>query len=860
MEYMYLIIGTLLVFTVTLLSQFLYSRYISKNNKSILSVVNLGVLLLFSVGLTGANYAFNYTADEASVTDEVKFTEPDEQYKIGRAFYNGQLLPKDNNQAVGWLLLAAEQGHDDAEKLLHTLGYFYALSDNAEGTTNKGSQFQIIEANKIKTKLKDVAGQKEAKEDLRDLLTFIREPERYIKLGARAPKGILLYGPPGTGKTLLAKAVAGEAKVNFIATSGASFEDQYVGVGAARIRELFKIARDNKPCIIFIDELDALAPSRKGDNMSASQLQTINQLLQELSPVDDDINKNIFLVAATNRLESLDGALLRPGRFDRQVYVRLPSINDRKEILTYLLKKLKHNKNIDITEIAQKTSGFSGAELDAVLNEAAIFAGKNKKIEVDAESIEYAIKKISLFERDPSPNLQIKILSPYEVKSSFADIAGMNQSKQEVKDIIDYLKEPDKYKKIGAKVPKGVLIYGPPGTGKTLMARAMAGEAGVTFLAVSGSDFDEKYVGVGASRVRELFKTARKFSPCIVFIDEVDVLAQKRGGSNMSGQSQTINQLLSEMDNIQEDVNEGIIFVAATNKMELMDEAILRPGRFDRKVYFRLPSIKERVAIVKQKLNKVKYDPSINVEKIARTTPSFSGADLENLINEAAIYASNQNKPFVDNESIEYAKDKIVLGVDLGTGDFTEKEIRLTAYHEAGHALVGLLHPNYPLNLHKATVGLRGHSLGVTYFELRDENFSSTKKELEAMIAVKMGGLVAEQLTFGPDNVTTGASSDLQSANQIVKDMVQKYAMDDKQSLIVDEVFGSSIGNSAERAEKILERNYNVAKAILTKNKEKLRIIAEGLIENEILSYDEIRKLIETTPDNKQSKKLRNSQ
>jgi cell division protease FtsH len=842
MEPVYLIVGIVLIFITILLLQFLYLKFI-KNRSAIFSLLNFSFVFILSTGIITAHYfVSNLDIIEENKTS---FTRSNEQYKIGRAFYNGQLLPKDNFQAVSWLLLAAEQGSSDAEELLHTLGYFYANNEGEQEGVNNTSQFNFIPSNKIQIGLKDVAGQKEAKEELRDLLTFIKEPGRYVKLGARAPKGILLYGPPGTGKTLLAKAVAGEAKVNFIATSGAAFEDQYVGVGAARIRELFKLARDNKPCIIFIDELDALAASRKGDQMSPSQIQTINQLLQELSPVDDEINQDIFLIGATNRLESLDGALLRPGRFDRQVYVRLPSLEDRQEIIAYLIKKLKYNKNIDITDIAQKTSGFSGAELDAMLNESAIFAGKSQKNEVDIESVDYAIKKISLFERDPSPNLQIKILSPYEIKTSFDDIAGMNQSKQEVKDIVDYLKTPNKYKEIGAKVPKGVLIYGPPGTGKTLMARAMAGEAGVTFLAVSGSDFDEKYVGVGASRVRELFKTARKFSPCIVFIDEVDVLAQKRGGSDMAGQSQTINQLLSEMDNIQEDINDGIIFVAATNKMELMDEAILRPGRFDRKVYFRLPSIKERVAIIKQKLSKVKYAPEINVEKIARTTPNFSGADLESLINEAAIYASNQNLPYVDSGAIEYAKDKIVLGVDLGTGDFSEKEIALTAYHEAGHALVGLLHPDYPHNLHKATVGLRGHSLGVTYFEQKDETFSSTKKELEAMIAVKMGGLVAEQLTFGPDNVTTGASSDLLGANQIVKDMVQKYAMDDKQSLIVNEVFGGSADKGTERAEKILQRNFNIAKSILMENKNKLKIIAEGLIDNEILSYDEIKKMID---------------
>ena len=828
----------LLVFTLSLLVYL-----IKKESAAVFSLKNILIIVFLSGTVSLLATVVNVQLHSESrveratppiIISEKSYLTSEQQFEIGRDFYVGKDLPKDEYQSVKWLLLASSQGHSDAKELLSLLGYF---SQQVEGAVPT-SQFEVTPAKQIKLRLKDVAGMSEAKEEAIDLLTFIKTPDRYKSLGVRPPKGILLYGPPGNGKTYLAKAIAGEAGINFISTSGAAFEEQYVGVGAARIRELFQIAKQNRPCIIFIDELDAVAPSRKKEGVLQTQVQTLNQLLAEMSNLDSTDSEGIFIIAATNRLESLDDALIRPGRFDRQIYVRLPSLEDRKELIKFYFSKTKVSDDVSIDTIAQQTSGFSAAELEALVNEAGIYTGKNKKNKIDQESIEYAIKKISMYERDPNPNLQVSILSPYEIKTRFKDIAGMNEAKKEVTDVIDFLQQPEKYNKLGANIPKGIIIYGPPGTGKTMMARAIAGEAKSTFLSVSGSDFDDKWVGVGASRVRELFKTARKFKPCIIFIDEIDALAPQRGSSN--SQIQTINQLLAEMDNIKSDSNEGIIVIGATNQLEQMDSALLRPGRFDRKIYFRLPYLRERTAIIEEKLGSKPYSKEISFEAIAKMTPGFSGADITNLINEAAIYSANENKDTIDMSAIEYAKDKIVLGLDMGTEYFTPEEIELTAVHEAGHALVGILHPDFPKDLHKVTVGLRGHSLGVTHFDLKSEKFSYTKRELEALISVFMGGYVAEEIVFGKDNITTGASSDLQAANSIVKSMINNYAMTDKQSFIVQDILGISSSSLSDEAEKILKRCYENAKSVIEKNRDKLNDISNALIKYETLNQEEV--------------------
>lgn len=844
------------ILSALLLAGFLFwcKRYFFRRNKDVQpqnkfkKYFDILIIVMISFVFVGTKYFIDYFVNDEKTEKTEKITssylDSNEQFKIGKAFYLGKGLPKDDSQALMWLLLAAENGNKDALELVHLFGYDVSsqTEDKASKTGISTFAVDIIPANKINTKLNDISGMKDAKEDVKQFLDFITNPEKFEKIGAKPPKGIMMYGPPGTGKTMLARAIAGEAKTTFISVSGAAFEESYVGTGAARVRELFNIARKNKPAIIFIDEIDALAPARGTENLTISHIQTVNQLLSEMENVDTSKNKGIFVIAATNRLEALDNALLRPGRFDWQIHINLPTDEDRKEILTKMLKKIKVSDDINIDKLVENSAGYSGADLNNLVNEAAIIATKNDKKSVDMNSFELAFVKIATYEKDLSPTLSVKILSPNEIKAQFSDIAGMNEAKKEVAEVVDFLKDPKEFTRLGAKPPSGIIIYGPPGTGKTLMARAIAGEAKANFLAIAGSAFDERYVGVGASRVRELFKLARKYKPCIVFIDEIDALAPTRNSNDISGNDQTLNQFLNEMDNIQKGINEGIIFIGATNRLDIIDPAVLRPGRFDRKVFFRLPTIQEREEILQVHMKNIKVGSDVNLKKLAQTTTGFSGADLANLVNEAAIEATRKNKDAVDMKSFEEANDKISLGVNMGSGSYTEQERKLTAYHEAGHALVGLLHPDHPRAFHKMTIGLRGSTLGVTHFRVKTEEYSWTKKQLEALICTSLGGYVAEELIFGKDNVTTGASSDLVNANEIVKKMVTKYAMSDNQSLIVDDVI--SEGDVAKNAEIILKRDYEVTKDILQKNIDKLHLLANALLEKETLDYDQIADLL----------------
>ncbi len=779
------------------------------------------------------------------------YLDPEQQFKIGKAFYLGENLPKDNLQALNWFLLAANQGHKQAEKFIQLLGYEIEKNASAEGSnpeSKQGFDVDVIPANKIKTKLDDIAGMTQAKIEIRKYLDFMTDSNKFTKLGAVPPKGILLYGPPGTGKTLIARAIAGEANRTFISVSGAAFEEMFVGKGAARIRELFELARKNKPAIIFIDEIDALAPSRSTPDISASHIQTLNQLLSEMQNLDEEKNADIAVLAATNRMEALDSAILRPGRFDWQIEIRLPTDEDRKAILAKAMKKIVVNKNIDINTLVVQSAGYSGADLVNLVNEAAIFAGQANKSEVDFEDFEQAFKKVSTYEKDVNPQFSAKVLAASQLKTNLANIAGMNEAKREVTEVVDFLKDPKAFTRLGAKPPTGIMIYGPPGTGKTLMARAIAGEAKANFIAVSGADFDERYVGVGAARVKELFKLARKYKPCIVFIDEIDALApQRSGGGDSTGKDQTINQFLSEMDNIQDHLNDGIIFIGATNRLDIIDKALLRPGRFDRKVFFRLPTIEERAEILQVHLKNVEVAKNIDVKTLAKMTIGFSGADLANLVNEAAIDATRANKKSVDMASFEEASDKIALGVKQESLSYSDEDKKRTAYHEAGHALVGLLHPNHPRILHKLTIGLRDYSLGVTHFNPQSEEFSLTKLELEALIATSFGGYAAEELIYGKNNISVGASSDLENANRIAKKMVSHYGMADKQLLLVSEIFRDE-GLFQQAAEEILKRDYEEAKAILEKNRDKLEILAKALLEHETLDYEQIVKLLGIKP------------
>ncbi|MCB2081079.1 MAG: ATP-dependent metallopeptidase FtsH/Yme1/Tma family protein [Hyphomicrobiales bacterium] len=458
---------------------------------------------------------------------------------------------------------------------------------------------------------------------------------------------------------------------------------------------------------------------------------------------------------------------------------------------------------------------------------------------------------------------------------TFKDVAGIEEAKEELEEIVDFLKDPTKFQKLGGTIPKGCLLVGPPGTGKTLLARAIAGEAGVPFFTISGSDFVEMFVGVGASRVRDMFEQGRKNAPCIIFIDEIDAVGRHRGaglGGGNDEREQTLNQLLVEMDGF--DGREGVILIAATNRPDVLDPALLRPGRFDRQVVVPLPDIKGREAILKVHLRKITCGPDVDPHTIARGTPGFSGADLANVVNEAALLAARRDKKVVTMREMEDAKDKVMMGAERRSMVMTEDEKKLTAFHEAGHAIVSL-HCKNSDPIHKATIIPRGRALGMVMRLPERDQLSVTRAKLHDDIAVSMGGRVAEELIFGYDKVTSGASSDIQYATSMARNMVSKWGMSDKVGPLFhgsdnQEVFlGQSIVQQREMSEstanlidaevkEIVEKGYAAAKDILTKHRKELDMLADGLLEYETLSGDEIKELLKGKPiranDNKPKK------
>ena len=454
-----------------------------------------------------------------------------------------------------------------------------------------------------------------------------------------------------------------------------------------------------------------------------------------------------------------------------------------------------------------------------------------------------------------------KLLNENKDKVTFRDVAGIDEAKAELEEIVEFLKDPTKFQRLGGKIPKGALLVGPPGTGKTLLARAIAGEANVPFFSISGSDFVEMFVGVGASRVRDMFEQGKKNAPCIIFIDEIDAVGRHRGaglGGGNDEREQTLNQLLVEMDGF--DATEGVILIAATNRPDVLDPALLRPGRFDRQVVVPNPDIKGRNKILEVHTRKLALAPDVDISVIARGTPGFSGADLANLSNEAALLAARRNKRLVTMLDFEDAKDKVLMGAERRSMVMSQKEKELTAYHEAGHALVGIFTPgNDPL--HKVTIIPRGRALGVTMNLPERDRYSETKTEMKAKLAMMFGGRVAEEIIFGKDNITSGASNDILQATQKARAMVVEWGMSDilgplKYSENEEDVFlGRSVTQRTSMSDetaklidneirKIIDIAENHAKKVLKKNIKHLHNLAKALLEYETLSGDEVKELI----------------
>ncbi len=458
-----------------------------------------------------------------------------------------------------------------------------------------------------------------------------------------------------------------------------------------------------------------------------------------------------------------------------------------------------------------------------------------------------------------------KLLTEKHGRVTFEDVAGIEEAKTELEEIVEFLKDPQKFQRLGGKIPKGALLVGSPGTGKTLIARAVAGEANVPFFTISGSDFVEMFVGVGASRVRDMFEQGKKNAPCIIFIDEIDAVGRHRGaglGGGNDEREQTLNQLLVEMDGFES--NEGVIILAATNRPDVLDPALLRPGRFDRQIVVPLPDIKGREKILKVHMKKVPLAGNADAHIIARGTPGFSGADLANLVNEAALLSARRGKRVVGMEELEDAKDKVMMGAERKSMVMSEDEKKLTAYHEAGHAVVAIHEPASD-PIHKATIVPRGRALGLVMRLPERDRLSMSKEKLHADLAVSMGGRVAEEMIFGEEKVTTGASSDISMATNLARRMVTEWGMSDKLGPLrytsdQEEVFlGHSVSQSKNMSDetasvvdsetrRIVEQGYTRAREILTKHLDELHKVAKALLEYEMLSGDEIKAILRGDP------------
>ena len=455
-----------------------------------------------------------------------------------------------------------------------------------------------------------------------------------------------------------------------------------------------------------------------------------------------------------------------------------------------------------------------------------------------------------------------RLLSEDQIKTTFADVAGVDEAKEDVRELVEFLRDPSKFQSLGGRIPRGVLMSGPPGTGKTLLARAIAGEARVPFFSISGSDFVEMFVGVGASRVRDMFEQAKKQAPCIIFIDEIDAVGRARGGGWGGGndeREQTLNQLLVEMDGFEG--NEGVIVIAASNRPDVLDKALLRPGRFDRQVFVGLPDIRGREQILKVHVRKVPLDERVNLAILARGTPGFSGADLSNLVNEAALFAARANRRLVTMEEFEKARDKIMMGAERRSMVMSEDEKANTAYHEAGHAIVGRLMPEHD-PVHKVTIIPRGRALGVTQFLPEEDQYSMSRRKLVSMVCSLFGGRIAEELIHGSDGVTTGASNDIERASQVVRAMVTKWGLSERLGPIL---YGEEEGATApfgggrnfsgvtsqqidEEVRQIIDDCYDTARRLLEEHIDILHAMKAALMEYETLDSEQVDDLMARRP------------
>ena len=694
----------------------------------------------------------------------------------------------------------------------------------------------------------DVAGQDSAVAELREVTRFLADPERFRALGAQVPKGVLLFGPPGCGKTLMARALAGESGAAFFSISGSDFVELYVGVGASRVRELFREARENAPAVIFIDELDSVGRRRgeRGGTGNDEREQALNQVLAELDGFSQ--MGGIIVVAATNRPDVLDPALLRPGRFDRSVGLERPGEAARLAILELHAGDKRWAPGVDLASVASRAIGMTGADLAGVMNEAALLAARDDHPSVSQADLERALQRaLDAPERQRRLSLRDRSVGrrhTAETKVTFADVAGAEAVVEELADVVAFLAHPEAFDRLGARAPRGVLLTGPPGCGKTLLARALAGEANAAFFSVGGSDFVELFVGMGAARVRDLFAEAAALAPAIVFIDEIDSIGAHRGGAMASGgtreSDQALNQVLIEMDGFE--ARTGVIVVGATNRPDMLDRALLRPGRFDRQVAMSAPDRSARRAILAIHARGKPWAADVDLDVVAGLARGMTGADLANLCNEAAVLAVRRGAAEISAAMVEDAFDRVSMGLASAGVALSEPERRCVAYHEAGHALVALTLPG-ATPPHKVTIVARGASLGHCRSLDGHDRVAFTRSALVDLIAVSLAGRLAETVALG--EVSGGAAADLAQARRIARQMVRDEAMGEGADLMAwPEGESAEASRAIEEAERgIISEATERARGVLAAGRDALDRVAAALLEHETVTATEIEHL-----------------
>ena len=739
--------------------------------------------------------------------------------------------------------------------------YFILSARRGTGIFAVRSGARKIEHEETTVSFADVAGQDAAVTELREVSDFLSTPERFAAVGAKVPKGILLFGPPGCGKTLLARALAGEASASFYSISGSDFVELYVGVGASRVRDLFRDARENAPAIVFIDELDSIARRRGGGatvtvTSSSEQEQALNQILAEMdgfSPME-----GIILIGATNRPDTLDPALLRPGRFDRSIGLELPDQRGRHAILEVHARGKPLAADVNLEAIAERAVGMTGADLASVVNEAGLLAARAGAASIGQAYLEQALERVMeaperqrrLSMRDAS----IGQRTLAEDRMTFADVAGADEAIEELAEVKEYLSAPDRFTAMGARIPRGYLLSGPPGCGKTLLARAVAGESNAAFISVTGTEFVQRYVGEGAARVRDLFAEARSVAPAILFIDEIDAVGGTRGAlaNDHSERHQTLNQILVELDGFSQ--RAGVVVMAATNRPDTLDPALVRPGRFDRQVAMELPDVRARRAILEVHAAGKRLGTDADLDAVARLTRGMAGADLAHVMNEAALLSARRRLGEITMPVLEEAIERAGFGIG-GARRMSEEDRRAVAYHEAGHGLVAMALPGGRV-LHKLSIIPRGRALGAAWLPEADDRYTHSRSLLIERMATLLGGRTAEEIVFGEPR--DGASGDLAGVAEIARRMVAELGMSKVVGAInyADEVGPDGRPVYSEETARLIDAEVRLlveeagamARRVLTASRDALDRVAAALMERETLTLAEVEEIAGSGP------------